>query len=79
MNKCEKCKNCKDSEKCDKFYINEQHKATLTIAKDVTTGASIRKTFTGGTEEEALDKMYKYKLEMKNQEMLLNLKKPKKQ
>ena len=65
MNKCEKCKNCKDSEKCDKFYINEQHKATLTIAKDVTTGASIRKTFTGGTEEEALDKMYKYKLEMK--------------
>ena len=65
MNKCEKCKNCKDSEKCDKFYINEQHKATLTIAKDATTGASIRKTFTGSTEEEALDKMYKYKLEMK--------------
>lgn len=65
MNKCEKCKNCKDSEKCDKFYINEQHKATLTIAKDTTTGASIRKTFTGSTEEEALDKMYKYKLEMK--------------
>ena len=78
MNKCEKCKNCKDSEKCDKFYINEQHKATLTIAKDVTTGASIRKTFTGGTEEEALDKMYKYKLEMKKSGNAIEFKKTKK-
>ena len=78
MNKCEKCKNCKDSEKCDKFYINEQHKATLTIAKDVTTGASIRKTFTGSTEEEALDKMYKYKLEMKKSGNAIELKKTEK-
>ena len=78
MNKCEKCKNCKDSEKCDKFYINEQHKATLTIAKDVTTGASIRKTFTGSTEEEALDKMYKYKLEMKKSGNTIEFKKTEK-
>ena len=78
MNKCEKCKNCKDSEKCDKFYINEQHKATLTIAKDVTTGASIRKTFTGSTEEEALDKMYKYKLEMKKSGNAIEFKKTEK-
>lgn len=78
MNKCEKCKNCKDSEKCDRFYINEQHKATLTIVKDVTTGASIRKTFTGGTEEEALDKMYKYKLEMKKSGNSIEFKKTEK-
>ena len=78
MNKCEKCKNCKDSEKCDKFYINEQHKATLTIAKDATTGASIRKTFTGSTEEEALDKMYKYKLEMKKSGNAIEFKKTEK-
>lgn len=78
MNKCEKCKKCKDSEKCDKFYINEQHKATLTIAKDATTGASIRKTFTGSTEEEALDKMYKYKLEMKKSGNAIELKKTEK-
>ena len=78
MNKCEKCKNCKDSEKCDKFYINEQHKATLTIAKDATTGASKRKTFTGSTEEEALDKMYKYKLEMKKSGNAIEFKKTEK-
>ena len=78
MNKCEKCKSCKDSEKCDKFYINEQHKATLTIAKDATTGASIRKTFTGSTEEEALDKMYKYKLEMKKSGNAIEFKKTEK-
>ena len=78
MNKCEKCKKCKDSEKCDKFYINEQHKATLTIAKDATIGASIRKTFTGSTEEEALDKMYKYKLEMKKSGNAIEFKKTEK-
>ena len=78
MNKCEKCKSCKDSEKCDKFYINEQHKATLTIAKDATTAASIRKTFTGSTEEEALDKMYKYKLEMKKSGNVIEFKKTEK-
>lgn len=65
MNKCQKCKSCKNTEQCDKFYINEQHKATLTLGKDIETGTIIRKTFTAKTQEEALDKMYKYKLEMK--------------
>ena len=65
MNKCGKCKKCTNAEKCDKFYINEQHKATLTIGKDIETGVAIRKTFTAQTQEEALDKLYKYKLEMK--------------
>ena len=78
MNKCEKCKNCKDSEKCDKFYINEQHKATLTIGKDIETGEAIRKSFTAKTQEEALDKMYKYKLEMKKSGKTIEIKKTEK-
>ena len=65
MNNCDKYRKCKNADKCDKFYINEQHKATLTIGKDIETGEVIRETFTAKTQEEALDKMYKYKLEMK--------------
>lgn len=68
MNKCEKCRKCKNSLKCDMFYINQQHKATLTISKNTKTGVIIRKTFTGRTEEEALNKMYKYKFETKKLE-----------
>lgn len=78
MGKCSKCKKCKDSEKCDKFYINEQHKATLTIGKDIKTGETIRKTFTAKTQEEALDKMYKYKLEMKKSGSAIELKRTEK-
>lgn len=78
MNKCERCKNCKDAEKCDKFYINEQHKATLTIGKDIETGEAIRKSFTAKTQEEALDKMYKYKLEMKKSGKTIEIKKTEK-
>jgi len=78
MSKCEKCKNCKDAEKCDKFYINEQHKATLTIGKDIETGEAIRKSFTAKTQEEALDKMYKYKLEMKKSGKTIEIKKTEK-
>lgn len=65
MSNCPKCKRCKDDEHCDKFYIHTQAKAMLTIGKDIDTKETIRKTFTGNTEEEALDKLYKYKLEMK--------------
>lgn len=78
MGKCSKCKKCKDAEKCDKFYINEQHKATLTIGKDIETGEAIRKTFTAKTQEEALDKMYKYKLEMKKYGSAIELKRTEK-
>ena len=78
MSKCSKCKNCKDAENCDKFYINEQHKATLTIEKDIETGEPIRKTFTAGTQEEALDKMYKYKLDMKKSGTLIEMKRTEK-
>lgn len=61
MNNCDKCRKCKNADKCDKFYIKEQHKATLTIGKDIETGEVTRKTFTAKTQEETLDKMYKYK------------------
>ena len=79
MSKCSKCKNCKDAENCDKFYINEQNKATLTIGKDIETGEPIRKPFTAGTQEEALDKMYKYKLDMKKSGTLIEMKRTEKQ
>lgn len=78
MSKCDKCKKCKDADTCDKFYINEQHKATLTIGKDVETGEAIRKSFTAKTQEEALDKMYKYKLEMKKSGGTIELKRTEK-
>lgn len=65
VSKCQKCKNCKDEGHCDKFYIHTQAKAMLTIGKDIDTRETIRKTFTADTEEEALDKLYKYKLDMK--------------
>lgn len=78
MNKCDKCKNCSNAEKCDKFYIHKQSKATLTIGKDIETGELIRKTFTAKTEDEALDKMYKYKLDMKKTGKSIDLKKTEK-
>ena len=78
MNNCDKCRKCKNADKCDKFYINEQHKATLTIGKDIETGEAIRKTFTAKTQEEALDKMYKYKLEMKKSGKTIELKRTEK-
>lgn len=78
MNNCDKCRKCKNADKCDKFYINEQHKATLTIGKDIETGEVIRKTFTAKTQEEALDKMYKYKLEMKRSGCSIELKRTEK-
>ncbi len=65
MKKCDKCKGCSDIQNCDKFYISVQHKATLNIGKDITTGKLIRKSFTGKSEADAMDKMYKFKLEMK--------------
>ena len=59
MSNCSKCKKCKDDGHCDKFYIHVQAKAMLTVGKDIDTKETIRKTFTGNTEEEALDKLYK--------------------
>ena len=78
MNNCDKCRKCKNADKCYKFYINEQHKATLTIGKDIETGEVIRKTFTAKAQEEALDKMYKCKLEMKRSGCSIELKRTEK-
>ena len=71
---CKNRKNKKEMNKCDKFYIHKQSKATLIIGKDIETGELIRKTFTAITEDEALDKMYKYKLDMKKAGKPINIK-----
>ena len=65
LNNCDKCNKCTDCENCDKFYINKQCKATLTIGKDPKTKKPIKKSFTANSEEEAMNKLYKYKLFIK--------------
>ena len=62
---CETCKKCTDKENCDKFYHYLRGRALLTIGKDIETREPIRKLFTGDTEEEALENLYKYKIAMK--------------
>lgn len=62
LSKCKKCKKCTDSENCDKFYINLQSKATLTIGKDPNTNKPVKKSFTANTEEEAMNQLYKFKI-----------------
>lgn len=65
MHNCYKCKSCTNAVNCDKFYFIEQHKAILTIGKDPITGNIIRKTFSGKTIQEAIDKLYDYRLNVK--------------
>lgn len=65
MKNCDVCRKCTDKEKCDKFYHYSRGRALLTIGKDIETGEPIRKLFVADTEEEALEKLYKYKIEMK--------------
>ena len=76
--KCTKCNDCSDSENCDKFYITIQSKAVLTIGRDPQTGSPLIKTFTASTEEEAIDKLYKYKIYLKENGMPINIKKSEK-
>ncbi len=73
MNKCKLCKNCDDAIHCDKFYINVQNKATLTIGRDLKTKGLIRKSFYGKTQKEAIDKMYKYKFSIEQNIPLADL------
>lgn len=65
LKNCEICKKCTDKENCDKFYHYLRGRALLTIGKDIETKETIRKLFTGETEEEALENLYKYKIAMK--------------
>lgn len=60
MRKCENCKNCSDKENCDVFYINVQNKITIPIGIDEATGKSIRKAFSGRTENEAIYNSQKF-------------------
>ncbi len=78
MNICDKCKKCTDKENCDKFYISIEHRALLTIGKDIETGKNIRKPFLGDSVDDALDKMFQYKLEMKKSGANMELRKTEK-
>ena len=73
LSKCKKCKNCKDTKNCDKFYFTTQSKAVLTIGIDPKTRKIIKKTFTAKNEEEAIEKMFKYKIYAKENGMPINL------
>lgn len=61
MQKCDNCKLCNDKENCDVFYIGEQHRITIPIVVDEETGETIRKTFSGKTESEAIYNSEQYK------------------
>lgn len=63
MNKCTDCSNCNDAQNCDKFYITEQHSITIPIGIDEQTGETIRKKFSGKTENEAIYKAEQFKKE----------------
>ena len=65
LKNCEICKKCTNKENCEKFYHYLRGRALLTIGKDIETREPIRKLFTGDTEEEALESLYKYKIAMK--------------
>ena len=73
LKNCEKCKNCNDSDNCDKFYFSKQSKAILTIGKDLKTNKTITKTFTANTEDEAMEKLYKFKLYAKENGMPIDI------
>ena len=64
LKNCSVCKSCTDKDNCDKFYHYTKGRATLTIGKNIETKEPIRKSFTADTIDEALDKLYKYKIEM---------------
>ena len=64
LKNCSVCKSCTDKNNCDKFYHYTKGRATLTIGKNIETKEPIRKSFTADTVDEALDKLYKYKIEM---------------
>ena len=64
LKNCSVCKVCTDKDNCDKFYHYTKGRATLTIGKNIETKEPIRKSFTADTVDEALDKLYKFKIEM---------------
>ena len=66
MQKCENCKTCSDKDNCDVFYIGEQHRITIPVGTDEETGKTIRKTFSGKTESEAIYNAEKYKKDVEN-------------
>ena len=49
------CKDCKDAEHCDKFYIYDGYRIELKNIK-LSDGTKLRKQFTAKTIEEAMQK-----------------------
>ena len=62
LTKCSICKNCSDKDNCDIYYISSCCKAILNLGRSPQTGKEIKKTFTGQTEDEALYKLYQFKV-----------------
>ncbi len=65
LRNCEISNNVQIKITATNFIGSIRAKALLTIRKDIETGESIRKSFTADTEAEALELLYKYKIEMK--------------
>ena len=74
MKKCNNCKNCNNKDNCDVFYIGVQHRITIPIY-DERTGETIRKTFSGKTENEAVYNAEKYKKDVKSGKVTPRVKK----
>lgn len=64
MIKCPECKECSDAENCDTFYISQEHKVTIPVGRDETTGKIIRKSFCGKSEAEAIYKSVQYQKDL---------------
>ena len=64
LKNCQICQECSDKIHCDKYYHYTKYRATLTTGKNIETKEPIRKSFSAYTIDEALDMLYKYKIEM---------------
>lgn len=73
LSKCTICKNCKNADQCDIFYITTCSKAILNLGRSPQTGKEIKKSFTGKTEDEALYKLYQFKDEVKKNGLPRNI------
>lgn len=58
MDRCGKCKNCRDAENCDKFYIYSEYRAEiLRLGTNPNNGKPIRQQLTGTNKEELVKRV----------------------
>lgn len=58
MDRCSKCKNCRDAENCDKFYIYTEFRAEiLRLGTNPNNGKPIRQQLTGTNKEELVKRV----------------------